>query len=95
MENSNVTGKIIGALIIGSLTGVALGLLFAPEKGSKLRSNIIDGAKDLASDLKKRMTDEAAALRKKAEELEDMAKEKAEDVFDNIKNKAEAATKSK
>lgn len=94
MENMNGTAKIIGALFIGALTGAALGVLFAPEKGSTTRSSIADGAKDLASELKKKMKEEAHNLRKKAEELEDMAKEKTEDVVNNIKNKAEEATKA-
>lgn len=93
MDNLNGTGKLIGALVVGALAGAALGILFAPDKGSKTRSNIIDGAKDLTGDIKKKMTDEAAALRKKADELERMAKEKAEEVFDNVKHKAEDAVK--
>ncbi|MDX9919777.1 MAG: YtxH domain-containing protein [Paludibacter sp.] len=93
MDNLNGTGKLIGALVVGALAGAALGILFAPDKGSKTRSNIIDGAKDLTGDIKKKMTDEAAALRKKADELERMAKEKVEEVFDNVKHKAEDAVK--
>ena len=93
MDNLNGTGKLIGALVVGALAGAALGILFAPDKGRKTRSNIIDGAKDLAGDIKKKMTDEAAALRKKADELERMAKEKVEEVFDNVKHKAEDAVK--
>ena len=95
MEDMNGTAKIIGALFIGALTGAALGVLFAPEKGSKTRSNIVDGAKDLASELKKKMKEEAHNLRKKAEELEDMAKEKTEDVLNDIKDKAEETAKAK
>lgn len=95
MEDMNGTAKIIGALFIGALTGAALGVLFAPEKGSKTRSNIVDGAKDLASELKKKMKEEAHNLRKKAEELEDMAKEKTEDVLNDIKHKAEETAKAK
>lgn len=95
MENLNGTGKILGALFLGALIGGALGVLFAPEKGSTTRSNIADGAKDLASELKRKMKEEANALRKKAEKLEDLAEDKVEDVTDNIKNEAEKAAKSK
>ena len=92
MEDMNGTGKVIGALLLGALTGAAIGLLFAPDKGDKTRSNIVDGAKDLAGEFNQKLKSEAEALRKKAEELEHLAKEKAEGVFKNIKHKAEEAT---
>jgi gas vesicle protein len=94
MDNLNGTAKVVGALVVGVLAGAALGILFAPEKGSKTRSNIIDGAKDIADDIKKRMTDEAAALRRKAEELEQSAKDKVEEVYENVKHKVENAVKN-
>jgi len=94
MDNLNVTGIVIGALVVGALTGATLGILFAPDKGSKTRSNIVNGAKDMTDDIKKRLTDEAAALRKKAEELEELAKEKMDDITNNVKHKAEEATKA-
>ncbi len=94
MDNLNVTGIAIGALVVGALTGAVLGVLFAPDKGSKTRDNIVNGAKDMTDDIKKRLTDEAAALRKKAEELEALAKEKMEDITNNVKHKAEEATKA-
>ncbi|MCE5330880.1 MAG: YtxH domain-containing protein [Bacteroidales bacterium] len=94
MDNLNVTGIAIGALVVGALTGAVLGVLFAPDKGSKTRSNIVNGAKDMTDDIKKKLTDEAAALRKKAEELEELAKEKIDDITNNVKHKAEEATKA-
>lgn len=89
MNNLNSIGKISGALIIGATAGAILGILFAPEKGCKTRSNIMNGAKDLAKDIKNKMRDEANNLRKKAQDLEDMAKDKVEEIFDNGKHKTE------
>ncbi len=76
METSNHTGTLIGGLLIGALAGAALGVLFAPHKGSKTRSNITDGAKGIAHDLKRKMKNEAKALRHKAKDIENAVKEK-------------------
>jgi gas vesicle protein len=94
MENTNGALKVVGALAAGALVGVILGILFAPEKGSRTRSNIIDGVKDLADDVKNKVSNEASALHKKAKDLEDMAKEKVEEVFENEKHKAKEAAQN-
>ena len=52
MSDSNDTGKVIGAAVIGVLVGAALGILLAPEKGSETRKKMMQGFKDLAEDLK-------------------------------------------
>jgi gas vesicle protein len=85
METSNHTGKLIGGLLIGALAGAALGILFAPHKGSKTRSNIIGGAKDAANELKRKMKDEVKVIRRKAKDLENAVKEK-------LHHETEAAT---
>lgn len=89
MESSNHTGSLIGGLLIGALAGAAIGVLFAPHKGSKTRSNIISGAKDIAIDLKKKMKKEVKAIRRKAKDLENAAKEKFEEIKESTHLKAE------
>jgi gas vesicle protein len=51
MENSNDSGKLIGAMLLGAAIGVGIGVLFAPNKGSETRKKIVDGLKDIAEEL--------------------------------------------
>lgn len=95
MENSNGTVKVVGAVVLGALVGAALGILFAPNKGSITRRKIADGTKDKFDEIMDMMKDEAASLRKKAKDLEDLAKEKLDDFADNLKQNTEGSAKSK
>ena len=88
MENSNdgSTGKVLGALLLGALAGAAVGILFAPYKGSKTRKRLNDGAKGVADDFKKKLNDEAQVLHQKAQALYDeYAKGKMDDMANTVK----------
>jgi gas vesicle protein len=90
MENSKDTGKLVGALLIGAALGAALGILFAPDKGSVTRKKLMGGAKDLADDIKQKMMEEASIFRERAEELEAIAEGKINEISHNMNQNLDA-----
>lgn len=91
MENSTSKVKIIGALLAGVVAGVTLGILFAPEKGSRTRRKLVTGAKGIANDFNEKIKEEARNLRQKAEDLESLVEDKMEEMVNSAREKATAA----
>ena len=70
----NDNTKVLAALLAGLAAGAALGILFAPERGSETRDKLNDALKNLGDSIKDRA----------AEEIDNLANFK-ESVVDKIK----------
>ncbi|MEX2335745.1 MAG: YtxH domain-containing protein [Fulvivirga sp.] len=98
---ANNTGQTVLALLTGAAIGAGIGILYAPEKGTKTRDNISKSAqkaqKQLAKQLKEtteKLGTKASAARQSFEaKLEDTlssASYKADDVLKALEDKLEA-----
>ena len=86
-NSSNDTKKIIGALLVGTAVGAAIGILFAPEKGSETRKDISDKGEDFTDAIQDKFNDFLEGLKKEYE----MVKEKAVTHFsENVNFKKES-----
>jgi len=71
----NDNSKVLVALLAGIAAGSALGILFAPEKGTETRDKLNDALKNLGDTIKDRA----------AEEIDNLASFK-DKIVDNIKS---------
>jgi len=58
----NDNTKVLVALLAGVAAGAALGILFAPDKGSETRDRLNDALKDLSDTIKDRAAEEIENL---------------------------------
>lgn len=68
--------KVVAALLAGLAAGAALGILFAPEKGSETRDKLNDSLKDLGDALKERSAEQMDHLNDFKEKMLAMVKTK-------------------
>jgi gas vesicle protein len=79
----NDNSKLIVALLAGVAAGAALGILFAPDKGTDTRDRLTDALRNLGDTIRDRA----------AEEIEGLSDLK-ERVVDNVKTKFRGAESS-
>lgn len=84
----NDNSKILLALLTGLAAGTALGILFAPEKGSETRDKLNDSLKNLGDSIKDRAADEI-------ESLTDFKEKVIENIKSTLKSAEEQYTKTK
>jgi gas vesicle protein len=72
--------KLWSAVLAGAAAGVAIGLLFAPNKGSKTRQAIQDGARKLMHDLTDKIRQGKEAVHDVKDKVRDAALDREEKV---------------
>ncbi|MBC8053625.1 MAG: YtxH domain-containing protein [Sphingobacteriaceae bacterium] len=90
----NDSTKVVAALLAGLAAGAALGILFAPEKGSETRDKLNDALKNLGDAIKDRAAEEIDNLSNFKENVVDKIKTKLnkEEGFDSSVNQQAPVT---
>ncbi len=81
--------KVLIGLLAGLAAGAALGLLFAPEKGSDTRDKLSQSLKDFGDSIKDRAADEIDNLTSLKDKVVDSIKSKLRDVEDEYSSEVE------
>jgi gas vesicle protein len=89
------TGKVVIGTIAGLAIGAIGGILFAPEKGSRTRKQIVDKGDEYVDELKSKygefsdsLTEKFDSTKKDAENLAEKGKAKYNEVKKDVKNGA-------
>ena len=85
----NDNSKVLVGLLVGLAAGAALGLLFAPEKGSDTRDKLSESLKDLGDSIKDKAADEINNLASLKDKVVDSIKSKLRDVEDEYSSEVE------
>lgn len=80
-------GNGILALLAGAAIGVGLGILFAPDKGSKTREKIKEGLDDLKDETKEKFSKTKDELKDTVEDLLSHSSYKAEEAITFLEEK--------
>jgi len=86
---SNNAGNSVLALLLGAAIGAGVGILFAPDKGSKTREKIKDGFEDTKDNLKHKFDEATNQLRSKFSGAKYDLEETYEDLVSNMSHKTE------
>jgi gas vesicle protein len=88
---SSKTSNSVIALLAGAVIGVGLGILFAPDKGSKTREKMKEGFDDLKDQVNSKWNSLEEETKEKFSKTKDDLIETVEDLLSNSSYKAEEA----
>ena len=69
------TGKVVLGVLVGLAAGAALGILFAPDKGSETRKKIAKKGEDLVDELKEKFGEFVDSVTEKVESKKEASAE--------------------
>jgi gas vesicle protein len=87
----NDNSKVLIGLLAGLAAGSALGLLFAPDRGSETRDKLSQSLKDLADTIKEKATDEINNLAALKDKVVGSVKSKVDQTEEELADDAEHA----
>ena len=88
---SNKNGNNGLALLVGAAIGVGIGILFAPDKGSKTREKLKSNLDDWKIDANNKLADYEEDIREKLYGSKEDLKESVKNLLSNSSYKAEEA----
>jgi gas vesicle protein len=86
---SNNTGNVLIALLAGAAIGAGIGILFAPDKGSKTREKIKDGYDDVKDNVLHKFQKASKGIKDKFSHAKYDLEETYEDLVSNMNHKSE------
>ena len=84
---SNNTGNVLIALLAGAAVGAGIGILFAPDKGSRTREKIKNGYDDAKDNLAHKWDDVSREIKRKFSNSKHDLEKTYEDLVESMNDK--------
>lgn len=85
------SGKVLLALALGAVTGAALGILFAPAKGSETRKELTGKGEELKESIKEKFNEFLDDISQKYDDVSQEVNDVTESVKEEVGKKAKTS----